>query len=189
MVEPMDCVARSARFSRCGRYRYRLTRQWGPGEPLVFVMLNPSTADAERDDPTIRKCIGFARRLGFHGVDVVNLFAYRATSPRALWAAPPAQRQGPGNRKALAEAFAGKTVVLAWGAHARRAWLLARRTERAARRTASRVRVLKRLSDGIPAHPLMLPYACAAQADPCAVQTIYNEHASAAAARRAVAKT
>ena len=70
-----------------GLYRYILTRTWDRSLPaLVFCMLNPSTADATVDDPTIRKCIGFAQRLGYGGIIVVNLFAYRATKPRELYA-------------------------------------------------------------------------------------------------------
>src|SRR5437868_12651695 len=71
----------SAVISPCGKFRYRLTRQWGEGAALPFVMLNPSTADAEQDDPTIRKCVGFAKRMGYDGIEVVNLYAYRATKP------------------------------------------------------------------------------------------------------------
>ena len=76
-------LERNAVISACGRYRYLLTRRVGPGTRAVtFIMLNPSTADATRDDPTIRRCIGFARSWGIGGVDVVNLFAFRATEPR-----------------------------------------------------------------------------------------------------------
>jgi hypothetical protein len=55
--------------------------------PLCWVLLNPSTADDRRDDPTIRRCLGFARSLGYGGIHVVNLFAFRATCPRQLRAA------------------------------------------------------------------------------------------------------
>lgn len=75
---------REAVLSPCGRYRYLLTRRWSDGPPLVFVMLNPSTADALVDDPTIRRCRDFARRDGFAGLTVVNLFALRSPHPRDL---------------------------------------------------------------------------------------------------------
>lgn len=71
-------------ISDCGTYRYRLTRQWGDGPTCGFIMLNPSTADADIDDPTIRRCIGFAKREGCGGLVVVNLFALRATDPKEL---------------------------------------------------------------------------------------------------------
>ena len=80
-------MIRTADVSPCGRYRYALGRRWGDGPGLVFVMLNPSTADAERDDPTIRKCMSYARRWGYFRVIVVNLFAFRATDPKDLRAA------------------------------------------------------------------------------------------------------
>ncbi|MGH9551149.1 MAG: DUF1643 domain-containing protein, partial [Terriglobales bacterium] len=72
-------------FDRSGKYRYTLSRCWNSDlERIVFLMLNPSTADAEVTDPTIRSCLGFARELGFGALEVVNLFAYRATEPAAL---------------------------------------------------------------------------------------------------------
>ena len=67
-----------------GQYRYVLTRAWGPRPWMNLIMLNPSTADASEDDPTIRRCKGFARSLGYGGIVVTNLFAYRATDPRKL---------------------------------------------------------------------------------------------------------
>lgn len=78
-------VSRSAELSPCGSYRYLLTRtlQHGTGA-CVFVMLNPSTADGLKDDPTIRRCVGFVQDWGFQQLRVVNLFAWRATYPRDM---------------------------------------------------------------------------------------------------------
>lgn len=108
-----------ATLSACGAYRYRLTRYWGPGPLLPFVMLNPSTADHEVDDPTIRRCMGFANREGLGGIVVANLYAFRATRPEALKQAN--DPVGPGNRDALAAIAAEATandlpIVCAWGA-------------------------------------------------------------------------
>lgn len=110
-----------------GRYRYRLTRRIGPGLRIAaFIMLNPSTADADVDDPTIRRCIGFARRWGCGHLIVVNLFAFRATSPRDMMAA--ADPVGPDNHEAVVDAAEAATqlvppdgvrgrLICAWGAH------------------------------------------------------------------------
>ena len=116
-----DLLVRSgADISECGRYRYRLTRQWGDGAFLPFVMLNPSTADSEVDDPTIRRCIGFAKREGAGGLLVVNRFAYRATDPAQLRTVD--DPYGPGNDAVLrsvayAAAGAGQPIVCAWGSN------------------------------------------------------------------------
>ena len=78
-------------ISACGKYRYTLTRVLQYDEPITptgqitFVMLNPSTADATEDDPTIRRCIGFARGFKAEALNVVNLYALRATDPKELW--------------------------------------------------------------------------------------------------------
>ncbi len=76
---------KSAIISDCGQYRYKLSRCWDENESqLVFVMLNPSTADAEEDDPTIRRCMGFAEGFGYGGIHVINLYALRSPSPSVL---------------------------------------------------------------------------------------------------------
>ena len=77
-------VEKGAVLSDCGLYRYRLWRRWGSGDRMAWIMLNPSTADADVDDPTIRRCMGFARREGYDGIEVVNLYALRATKPKHL---------------------------------------------------------------------------------------------------------
>ena len=115
-------IRRDAAISDCGRYRYRLIRQWGTNPPLAFIMLNPSIADANLDDPTIRRCMSFARREGCGGVVVVNLFALRATDPKELRKST-VDPIGPENDIAVATLIdaplsTGSRVVCAWGAHA-----------------------------------------------------------------------
>jgi hypothetical protein len=77
-------VHRTALFSRDRRFRYRLGRRWGDGAAVCLVLLNPSTADETREDPIVRRCIGFAQSLGYGALDVVNLYAYVATDPAEL---------------------------------------------------------------------------------------------------------
>ncbi len=78
-------VTRRAYISECEKYRYQLYRRWDESLPMVmFLMLNPSTADANIDDPTIRRCIAFARSWGFGGLYVGNLFAFRSTDPKEI---------------------------------------------------------------------------------------------------------
>lgn len=101
-----------------GRYRYFLRRQLGddPGaQAMVFVMLNPSTADATTDDPTIRRCRSFAEREGYGALEVVNLYAWRAADPLELRKV--AEPVGPDNdRHILAACTRAGVVVAAWGA-------------------------------------------------------------------------
>lgn len=119
-----DDVVRTALIQ--GPWRYTLRRIWKPGEPaLLWIMLNPSTADGTVDDPTIRRCMGFARAWGFGEMTVVNLFAKRATDPRELRIHPQMFDQsthlavvGPDNDEHIQrETDAAEMVVAAWGAH------------------------------------------------------------------------
>jgi hypothetical protein len=110
-------LSRSAEISDCGRYRWWLRRSWkygGNGRTVCFIMLNPSTADALVDDPTVRRCMGFTRAWGFSGLSVRNLFPFRATDPAELLTA---NDPGGGN-KGLLELMAGFTAdltIAAWG--------------------------------------------------------------------------
>jgi hypothetical protein len=149
---------RGAAMSPCGRYRYSLWRRWDASKPTVlFVMLNPSTADADTDDPTIRKCIGFAKRWGYGTLLVGNLYALRATDPRELDTAP--APVGRDNTDALYR-LAGRAdrVVAAWGAKPNRG----RYGRRAARVLDGLhdhdVYALRLTKDGHPWHPLYVPY-------------------------------
>jgi len=131
-----------------GPYRYSLTRVWDACLPVVtFVLLNPSTADAVQLDPTMRRCIGFAKREGYGGMVIVNLYAFRATDPKVMLAAP--DPVGPENDRILA-AVSGP-VIAGWGANARSA------------RVAQVVELLPPLhalavtKAGHPRHPLYVP--------------------------------
>lgn len=110
-------ITSSAQLSPCSRYRYELRRVWQHGRPLaLFVLCNPSTADATEDDATVRRCVGFARRFGCGGLIVVNVCAWRATKPRnMIWIDDPV---GPMNKEAIEQALlesAGGPIVLGWG--------------------------------------------------------------------------
>jgi hypothetical protein len=85
MAKPLADVQRGAIFDATGNYRYTLWRSWRKqGKRVAFIMLNPSTADALKDDPTIRRCMAFAQVWGYASVEVVNLFAYRTPHPSNL---------------------------------------------------------------------------------------------------------
>jgi len=115
-------MGKHAVLSDDGLYRYSLLREWEAGKPsMTFVMLNPSTADASVDDPTIRRCIAFARREGCGQLLVFNLYAWRATDPKALArAADPVGEENDVFLRGhfLVKAEFGEPVVAAWGANA-----------------------------------------------------------------------
>lgn len=148
-----------AQFSECERYRYRLWRAWGTGPRVLFLMLNPSTADEAKLDPTVRRCYGYAQDWGYDGVEVCNIFAYRATDPKDMKAQ--ADPIGPMNDPTLIAAAKsidaeGGRIICAWGQHGKY------------RQRSKRVRALMyentvplhylRMSEnGEPSHPLYLP--------------------------------
>lgn len=148
-------LSTDASLSPCGTYRWMLRRRWalaGPG--VVWIMLNPSTADAREDDPTIRRCVGFSRALGAACMTVVNLFAFRATEPDELLdAADPVGE--PHNDLTIQSLCAFETrIVCAWGRHKLAARRAAHVLEHVVRRPAF---CLGRNADGSPKHPLYLP--------------------------------
>lgn len=107
---------RSACFSPCRTWRYSLTRTWETrGRILAVIGLNPSTADETQDDPTIRRLIRFATREDYGGIVMLNLFAFRATDPRAMKAA--ADPVGPENDDYLRLETRGRDVLCCWGTH------------------------------------------------------------------------
>lgn len=177
----MNYISAGATISACGRYRYRLWREWrlhpkpaqwdmwsddagaqlGNPKSCIFVMLNPSTATGEQDDPTIRNCVGFAKLLGYDRLEVVNLFAHRATDPRALLALNHDDDPvGVDNQRhvgrVLFDDYPRGVVICAWGAHGGHlgqdetmlGWLgdLPRHA-------------LGLTKDGHPRHPLYVPYS------------------------------
>lgn len=113
MKDSTHCCA-GAIFDASGRYRYLLWRRWSADAKLVFIMLNPSTADAQTTDATIRRCIGFAQTWGYGALEVVNLFALKSTHPQHLQNA--ADPIGPEcDRYLLAATASAERTVVAWG--------------------------------------------------------------------------
>ena len=157
----MSEIVKGALLSPCGKYRYWLSRQWSHRiavyePPLVFVMLNPSTADHEIDDPTIRRCMGFAKREDARGMMVLNLFAARVTDPNKLKAME--DPVGPDNdsetQRLLGDGYA--TVVCAWGANK----IASRRAAQFLKNMEGRdLYCLGTTKDGSPRHPLYVPYS------------------------------
>lgn len=153
----------SAVISPCGLYRYRLQRDIDPlhgWQRVAFVMVNPSTADAETDDATIRKVIGFSARMGARHVVVGNLFAFRATDIRALRSAsdPVGVENDAHLRRILGEV---DICIAAWGTLAKLPPELRRRWARfhdMAVAAGTRLMCLGTAQDGHPLHPLMLGY-------------------------------
>lgn len=148
-------VSGGATFERgpAGAYRYRLWRRWGDGAAVLFVLLNPSTADGDHDDATLRRCVAFARGWGYGALEVGNLFALCATDPRRLRVV--ADPVGRANDRHLRRAAHNVDLVVAgWGVaggHLGRDAVVARLLARAA---SGRLFCLGRTAAGHPRHPL-----------------------------------
>ncbi len=109
-------IKRTADFSPCRKWRYTLKRVWNPDLPtVVFVLLNPSTADEANDDPTNRRGINYAIKWGFGGVTFVNLFAFRTPYPKEMKVA--VDPIGPDNNEWILREAIGRRVIFAWGTH------------------------------------------------------------------------
>ncbi|EJN06444.1 DUF1643 domain-containing protein [Herbaspirillum sp. YR522] len=145
----------NAIISACGSYRYSLSREandaFATRGPALFIMLNPSTADAGLDDPTIRRCRSFAKAWDCDGLVVANLYALRATNPADLWRHPdPVGPENDLHLRALADEH--ETVVCAWGIHARPERIEALRSIFNGR--MHRLMCLGTTKSGAPRHPL-----------------------------------
>lgn len=153
----IDDVAKYATLSPCGKYRYRLQRQWRAGDHTVlWIMLNPSTADSTNDDPTIRRCIAFSKAWGYEGMAVGNLFAWRATDPAELLTddVRPGEAE---NILHLREMAAwSDLIVAAWGSHKA---ATPRLTEALWKTLGKNLWSLGRTKTGAPRHPLYAPSA------------------------------
>jgi hypothetical protein len=144
-------TAAGAVFNEPRTHRYLLERHWLPGPVVTWIMLNPSTAGAVADDPTIRRCARLARREGCGGMRVVNLYALRATDPRELRRHP--DPIGSRNDQFIEEQTRDSLVVAAWGAHG----ALNDRGHEVGRRLAAagiHLHCLGVTSAGHPRHPL-----------------------------------
>ncbi len=147
--------AAGARFSSCRRWRTLLWRRWSAGPAANFVMLNPSTADEVRLDPSCTRARRYAEAWGYGALIVTNVFAWRATDPARLKAI--ADPVGHGNDRAiLAAAREAGLVLCAWGNHAA---LRERGVEVASmlRQAGARLHALRITAAGAPSHPLYLP--------------------------------
>lgn len=145
----------SAAIPRNGLYRYKLIREWDTGPEMVFIMLNPSTADHQDDDPTIRRCIHFAKREGCGSLRVENLFGYRATDKNLMFAAG---RKSVGNTdRYISDAVINHTgpIVAAWGSD-KRAVARAEFVKRYLMAWKIKVWCFGKTKSGAPKHPLYL---------------------------------
>lgn len=147
----MTYISTDAILDPTGTYRYLLSRVWENNTgKVVFVMLNPSTADGKEDDPTIRRCVGFAKDWGYGGLEVVNLFALRSTQPEHVFVHP--EPVGTENDAAILAAVHGADlIVAAWGTMGNR-----KRRDRAMLELLKEKEVycLGTTRDGHPRHPL-----------------------------------
>lgn len=148
-------VDQGATFTECGRWRYRLWRAWDESLPrCVFVMLNPSVANAVSLDPTVRRCVTFAKKWGCGSLDVVNIFAWVDGDPKGLLSSP--DPVGPDNDRHIIQAARGaKFVISAWSGwaslHGRGAHV-----ELLLRRHGIPLWCLGKTGDGHPRHPLYM---------------------------------
>lgn len=146
-------MSRSAVFSECRQYRYALYRYWDASKAAaMFIGLNPSTADETQDDPTVRRCIGYAQDWGYGGLIMTNIFAFRATDPNVMKAAD--EPIGAANDVWL-QGLAGTAgvVVAAWGCNGTHL----KRSDAVCMMLPDVLHYLRLTKRGYPQHPLYLP--------------------------------
>lgn len=164
-------MRKAAIISKCGQYRYVLAREWAENDMfaakpryLMFVGLNPSTADAEFDDATLRRCIGFAKSLGYDGLYMVNLFAFRSKSPRTMQtAADPVGNLNDGWISATA--VRASAIVVCWGSNGD---FMGRDRKVLELLKPYKLSCLGLNANASPAHPLYLPHDSELIEYPCA---------------------
>lgn len=166
-------MKRHATISECGTYRYWLERIWmdeereAPRDFCNWIMLNPSTADAEKDDPTVRKCIEFSRRWGYGGMHVTNLFALRSTDPAALAKSLKCPVGPENNTFTQAGILSAPRTIVSWGSpsggKAFQALMRRRIEEVWGMLKPSETFALDFTKDGHPRHPLYVPYSAQPQ--------------------------
>lgn len=156
-------IRRQTVFSPCRRYRYTLWREWDASLPYCqFIGLNPSTADETNDDPTIRRCIAFAKLWGFGALCMTNIFAWRDTDPEKMKRAE--DPTGPNNDTWLMDVARGAGVVVAaWGNHG--AYILrGKRVQLAMEDQGVFLKCFRKTKTGQPEHPLYQPHNRALEA-------------------------
>jgi hypothetical protein len=146
-------IIKTAQFSENREYRYTLSRTWNTdAKKIAFIGLNPSTADENIDDPTIRRCIGFSMSWGGGSLQMINLFAFRSTDPKGLLTA--IDPVGSENDKWILHVInTSDVVVAAWGNHGS----LKGRDEYVLGLTDKTIYALSITSKNMPGHPLYLP--------------------------------
>lgn len=182
-----------ATFSSCKKFRYRLWRVWDTAKPpAIFILLNPSTADEVANDPTVARCQARAFALGYGRLEILNIFAYRSTDPKALYDVT--DPVGPGNDDAIRDcleqhwATAGARVICGWGKNGH----LSGRGRHVLALVGGAgfvANCLKQNSDGSPQHPLYLAYSLQPRpmvryVDGIPEQTSGAEHSAAAESRQ-----
>jgi hypothetical protein len=155
IVKRSDGMTCGAYISQDGRYRYYLLREWDREKPMLMIcMLNPSTADVLTDDPTVRRCMNFARREKFGGIEIVNLFNLRTPNPEIILRHP--DPKGPQYELFLGdELFKSRPVLCAWGSCGF-GWRVDEMVKRM-RGAGAELFCLGKNKDGNPKHPLYVP--------------------------------
>ncbi|HAL86211.1 MAG TPA: hypothetical protein DCM31_04640 [Deferribacteraceae bacterium] len=142
-------------FSQCRKYRYVLWRNWGVEKKrVVFIGLNPSTADEKIDDPTVRRCITYAKNWGFSGMFMLNIFAFRSTNPKLMKAEPdPVGVDNDFWLEKICSTPEAQLVIAKWGNHG-----VHNKRSEAIKRLLPQLSCLGVTNAGEPKHILYLPY-------------------------------